>query len=392
LDTDVVIVGLSTAGAATALQLANAGHEVVILDRDEHATRGVAGGVLHAIGARELNALGAADLPDLFGAQALETVRLSEGAGRVVTSSFQGSVAYGLRRSRVTAWLAERCAEHPRIQVRDGVGVLAVGVSKSQVIVETDEGDLWARAVVGADGAASKVREELGLTASVRSAPRLAIEAHFSLPMGFAADATMDVAGAGDGVFRVIQTGKRDVDIVLWLADSAHAEVDADAEHAFYRRLECCAAITSRLEGARAKGPVAPRLFSTERPPKIVDGRAVLVGHAAGPQLTLAGLTLSAALIGARLAAVALSAALHADDLSAQRLSAYPSALQAALRDSERVATVLDDAMRAAGPRARLLKLLAQHPDTFTRLLLPFGGARLADVLGAADYWRLYNR
>lgn len=364
----------------------------MIFDRDEHPARGVAGGMLHAIGARELTALGVPSLVETFGAQELHTVRLSEGTGREVTSSFQGAIGYGLRRSTLTAWLAERYVEHPRIQVRDGVGVLAVGVSKTQVIVETDEGDLWARAVVGADGADSKVREELGLAAAARRSPRLAIEARFSLPMGVPSDTTMDVAGSDDSVLRVIQTGKRDVDIVLWLADSARPEVDDSAEQTFSRRLECCAAITSRLEGARAIGPVAVRLFPTERPSKIVGGRAVLVGYAAGPQPTLAGLTLSASLIGARLAAVALSAALHADDLSAQRLSAYPAALQAALRDSERVATVLDEAMRAAGPRSRLLKLLAQHPDTFTRLLMPFGGARLADVLGAADYWRLYNR
>jgi flavin-dependent dehydrogenase len=160
----VVIVGGGPAGSTTALAIARAAPElasrVVILERARYPRDKPCAGALGGRGDLLLRSLGVdIDVPSVpidgvsFRSARAETVAAPGHIGRVV------------RRTEFDQALA-RAAACSGIEVREGVRVLSVcDDERGGARVQTSEGELRARVVVGCDGVGSVVRKGLGLGA-----------------------------------------------------------------------------------------------------------------------------------------------------------------------------------------------------------------------------------
>lgn len=183
---DVVIVGAGPAGAAVAARLHQHGvRDVVVLDRyDFPRDKPCGGGLTGHID----EALAAVDLQ-------LTVPSVASPAATVRFGSFQRTVTMGrpvrvIRRVEFDASLVEQ-VRAKGVEVRTGVAVDALAVAGDHVALTlSGGGQLAARIVVGADGAASVVRKHL--TGNAKALPHRLFMVE--LP---AASAAPDGASAG---------------------------------------------------------------------------------------------------------------------------------------------------------------------------------------------------
>jgi flavin-dependent dehydrogenase len=161
---EIIIVGGGPAGTTTALALAKAAPELaqrtVLLEQARYPRDKPCAGALGARGDALLRALGVdVDVPSVaIGGMSFRSVD-----GAVVAAP--GAIGRVVRRTELDQALAREAAARG-VAVRDGVGVRSVHDQGAEgVVVETDQGTLRARVVVGCDGVGSVVRKALGLGA-----------------------------------------------------------------------------------------------------------------------------------------------------------------------------------------------------------------------------------
>jgi flavin-dependent dehydrogenase len=158
---DVVIVGGGPAGTTTALALVSAALDlaprVMVLEKARYPRDKPCAGALGARGDKLLASMGLAiDVPSA----PVDGMSFVGWAGEVVASP--GRIGRVVRRIEFDHALAQ-AARARGIEVRDGVGVEGVHDDCGQAVVQTSEGPLRARAVVGCDGVGSVVRRSMGL-------------------------------------------------------------------------------------------------------------------------------------------------------------------------------------------------------------------------------------
>src|SRR4051794_36934389 len=254
---DVVIVGARCAGAPLATMLARRGLRVCVLDRarfpsDTASTHGI-----QPSGVRILERLGL--LPRLLEvAPAIEraTVRLDD-----VDIAFDGvservgAPMLNVRRVTLDAILVDAAAE-AGAEVRTGCAVTGLLRDGEQTVgVETSEGPVRARLVVGADGARSTVARLVGAREYHRTAPgRAFLWAYFE---GAAADGDrMWLGGMGDYGFLASPT---DGDLFMAAAVVPlgwRDELRADRARAHAAALAEWPELAACVTGARRVGPV----------------------------------------------------------------------------------------------------------------------------------------
>ena len=177
MDSDLIVVGGGPVGAALGLLLPRHGLRAIVLEASEFPRDKPCGEGLLPSGARILQDLGvdlrAAGFPPLAGVR----YRLGE-AGRAGSAlgRFSSGCGFGVRRLRLDAILAEKAG------VRTGVRVTGVRTDPRGVTVETSRGKLRARAVIGADGLRSNVRDWLGWTRPPLGTGRYGLVGHFHVP------------------------------------------------------------------------------------------------------------------------------------------------------------------------------------------------------------------
>ncbi|MEU2348705.1 geranylgeranyl reductase family protein [Modestobacter sp. NPDC049651] len=154
---DVVVVGAGPAGSTAAWHAATAGAATLLLDRAAFPRYKTCGGGLIGI---SLDAV-PADLKVPV-RQTISTVSFSRGARRLRSRTSAEPILQLVDREEFDAALAES-AVRAGATFRDGVRMTGVTERDGLVELATDGGPVRARAVVGADGSASRLGNHVGV-------------------------------------------------------------------------------------------------------------------------------------------------------------------------------------------------------------------------------------
>ncbi len=326
VDADVVIVGGSVAGAATAAFLGRRGRRVIVLERARFPRDKPCGEGLMPHGVDVLAELGLLPRVRTAGARELVGVRYTLESGETVLGRFpprhgRSSVALGVRRLRLDDTLLRAAREAGDVLVREGFRVSDVLRQGGTVVGVTDGNTaVRARVVVGADGLRSRVRSAMGWD-RYRSRPRrYAVIGHFLLsPFRPLRPAVEVVLCSGMEAYVTPLDGDEAL-VALLGGKPLMRQFAGDLAGAYERivrsqpRLSELLTDATLLPGVRATGPFAVRARH------VAGGNTLLVGDAAGFLDPITGEGMASSLQQARAAAGVIDRALRAGgtpDLSA---------------------------------------------------------------------------
>jgi flavin-dependent dehydrogenase len=357
---NTLILGGGPAGLATALAARERGLEVEVLDRFHPPIDKPCGeGILPAgVGALERLGVSTAEL----GGREIRGVRyIDVASGRTAEGRFSGRPGLGVRRTALHSVLARRAED---AGARLSWGLFAESLSSADDgawVVDTPEGPIEARWVVGADGLASHTRRWAGLDQNPSRRRRYGVRRHYR------------VAPWSDQV-EVYWTDGCEA-YVTPVADDlvGVAMLWGGSREGFDRHLAKFPALAERLRGAatasrdRGCGPFLQRATG------VVRGTLALVGDAAGYVDALTGEGLGIAFAQAHALAAALAAG---------NLSAYAAAYRRIVAAPERLTRATLLLTRHRKLRHRVIGVLGRDPRLFARLLEAQNGE--ASFAGAA--------
>lgn len=358
---DVLVVGGGLAGAATATHLAEAGHDVLVLERSREDGRKACGEGLFPRGVRELDRLGLLDRARALG-RPLEGVRFRAGPwSAAATFGDGGALGLGIQRAHLDPLLRERARQAGAV-VRRGVAVRSLVLEGAEALgVRTDSGEeIGARVIVGADGLRSRVRKQAGLERRERG-QRYGVSAHARLPVP--PEPWVEVSFASGLEVYVTPVGGDVVNIAVLLRRREMQRFAGRIAEAFSATLQQDPRLAHAelLDVPLAAGPFPARARRAS------SGNIVLVGDAAGFFDAISGEGMSATLASARLCAEAVDTYLQSSDPAAFR--SYDRARRALVRNSDLLSGVsLALASRPALAR-HAVRNLGNRPDTFSRLV-----------------------
>ncbi len=328
---DCLVVGGGPAGAATATLLAQAGWQVVLLDRAIFPRPKPCSESISPEAAAVLARLGVLAAVEAAGAVRQAGFAVRAPGGAMFRGEFAAITAYhsfyGARWSLDRATLDHTLLRHAAaagVEVREGWAVTDLLWDGAQVVgvratCAGQQHNLRARVVVGADGLRSAVARRLGGVRR-RGPERLALVAYYRGISGVGAFGEM-VLGAD----RYLGLGPLPdglVNVAL-VARVGTVDLQGGPAAALDRALRALPQLTGRLENAVAvsetwaTGPFAVRAR------RVVAPGALLVGDAADFFDPFTGEGIYTALRGAELAAATIGAALGRNDLSLRALRPY---------------------------------------------------------------------
>ncbi|HVR30001.1 MAG TPA: NAD(P)/FAD-dependent oxidoreductase [Thermoanaerobaculia bacterium] len=359
---DTLVVGGGPAGLATAIAARAQGLEVEVLDRFHPPIDKPCGEGILPAGLAALESLGVGRVQ--LGGREIRGVRyLDAASGVVAEGGFAPRPGLGVRRTTLHQALAHRAAE---AGARLSWGLFAEGLSSAEDgtwVVDTPDGPIEARWVVGADGLASHARRWAGLEGRPARGRRrrYGVRRHYQVAPW---TDHVEVHWTHGCEAYVTPVGEDLVGVaMLW----------GGSREGFDRHLAKFPALERRLHGApavsrdRGCGPFLQRASG------VVRGTLALVGDAAGYVDALTGEGLGHAFREAR----ALAEALAAGDLAL-----YQAAHRRIVAGPDRLTRATLLLTRHPGLRRRVLRALAHDPRLFARLLQVQNGD--ASFAGAA--------
>jgi len=351
VDFDVIVIGAGVAGSVCAYRLAQAGHEVLLVERGAEAgSKNLSGGVFYCRVMEQV-------FPG-FVEQAPVERRITRNCLSLLNPTSFVNVDYWdsrlaepvnavtVLRAKLDAWLAGRCEEAGAI-VMPGVRVDALLRDGERVVgIRAGDDELRAHVVVAADGVNSFIAQGAGVRAkeppkhlavgvkSVIGQPRTVIEDRFHLAgnegvaYAFVGDCTQSVAGGG---FLYTNAESLSVGVVLRLDDLAAKGKSASAVHDHFLDHPAVAPLLKGGElleyGTHLTIEDGPRMVSHD----LTRPGLLLVGDAAGfslnTGLTIRGMDLAAG--SAIAAATTVERALARGDFSQQSMDGYLTELDA---------------------------------------------------------------
>jgi len=349
VDFDVVVIGAGVAGAVCALQLARAGHEVVLIERGAEAgSKNLSGGVFYCRVLEEV-------FPGFVGNAPVER-RITRNVLSFLNDGSHVNIDYWdarladpvnavtVLRAKLDPWLAGQC-EDAGVMVMPGVRVDSLLLDGDQIVgVSAGEDELRAHVVVAADGVNSFLAQQAGIRAkeppkhlavgvkSVIGLPTSTIEDRFhvdgddGVAYAFVGDCTQRVAGGG---FLYTNRDSVSLGVVLRLDDLAAKGLSSADVHDHFVSHPAVAPLIRGGElleyGCHLTIEDGPAMAAHDltRPGLMIIGDAA--GLTLNTGLTIRGMDLAA---GSGLAAAkAISAALAAGDYSQSAMDVYPAEL-----------------------------------------------------------------
>ena len=336
---DVVVVGARCAGSATAMLLADAGHDVLVVDRAAFPSDTVSTHVIPRTGMVQLTRWGLLGALHESGAPRITTVEMHTGTDVVArTIKDRHGVDHLLApRRTVLDVLVQDAARRAGARVETGVAVDGVLRHPSGRVVGVQAHDahggirVLARHVVGADGLGSRVAREVGAPLTLeRPTSGAALYAYFA---GDWPSIEYHVApGALAGIFPT-----HGGEACIWVCTSEsvarrHQRRGARDEVVTGLLAELAPRLRDRVGGARQTSPVRGMLRMPNH-----------LRQAAGPGWALVG-----------------DAGYHRDAVTGHGMSD-------AFRDAELLATALDAALRDPGCESKALAGYGRHRDRMAR-------------------------
>jgi flavin-dependent dehydrogenase len=354
---EVVVVGGGPAGSATAAWLAEAGHDVLVLDRAHFPRRKPCAECVNPAGVAALRRLGAWDAVAAAGPARLDGWRIGALGGGSFDGCFRGAVhGAGIPREVLDDILI-RHAGSRGAEVRTGLRVTDLlrdargRVAGVRAHGDGGEREIGARLVVGADGLRSVVLRRLGLLARRPRLRKLALTAHVAGFDGRPARGEVHVSGRG-GCLGIAPVGNGLANATVVVPGERADEVAGDPGGYYDAALARYGfPHFRRVDDVMATGP-----FDCPVRRAVADG-ALLVGDAAGYYDPFTGQGIYRALRGAELAAAAAHDALAGGDVSAAALAPYERARRAAFGPGERMQRIVE----AFVSRPRLLGAVARR-------------------------------
>lgn len=377
---EVVVVGGSIAGAVTALHLARAGRQVLILERAPFPRRKPCGEGLFPAGAAELARLELPGYSDLCSAP-LRAVRFHAGNCTAEASLGSGDAhGLGIQRTLLDRLLLDAAiAAGARLEQAQVRGLV---VERGRAVgITTGSGRMEAQLVVGADGLHSRIRRLAGLDGR-RIGSRYGASAHAEMPAPVTE--RVEIIFSRSHEVYITPVADRIVNVAILAPRPDMRPFGSGVREAFEGLIEPAAAF---LEGAQlfdeplVAGPFARSARRAFR------ANVVLVGDAAGFLDGISGEGMSAALLAAPHAAKAIDRFLRDGDH--EHLREYDRRRQALVRNSDLLARL--SLLLAGRPAlARLaVRNLARQPDTFRRLTAVSSGEQPLRSLQPRDAFAL---
>jgi len=387
------VIGAGPAGSATALFLARAGYDVILLDRAAFPRDKPCGEYLTP-GAVRLLRDDLDVLPELIAGGAVRLTRETIVPHRA--KAFSGSTDALACPRTVTDKVLRDAAEAAGARIIEGVNVRRIARGNGDVLGASGvdsagaEREFRARVTIGADGTRSLLAREMGVVRPIPRLQRLALVAHYhfadaspeaAVTMHLPHDRSDACCGVGAACG---PDGTCNVNIVVPLTEAPHMAGRRQAY--FEERLRV--SFPQVWEWVRDAVPVGP-LQSVgcfgHHTARASDNGAVLVGDAATFINPFTGEGVFFALRGAQLAAQTVGTALAQGDVSRRVLGAYDAARRTELLPRYR----LCDAVQRVVHSPALLgwaseRLRRSEPLTETLLRTVGDLARPADLFSFA--------
>lgn len=360
---DIVVVGARCAGAATAMLLADRGHDVVMVDRASFPSDAVSTHAIVRPGMVQLRRWGLLPALLVSGAPPLTTVEFhtTEGMTSRPVRDRHGVDHLLAPRRIVLDDILQRAAGRAGARLLTGVSVEDVLRDESGRVVGVAARDsaglleIRARHVVGADGLGSRVARSVGAPLTVqRAAPGTA---QYAYVRGQWTALEQHLGDAGfAGVFPT-----HAAEACIWVCapvDTVRAHrMRQPTDEAFLTLLgEISPSLTERVRAGEQTSPVRGMLRMPNQFRRATGPGWSLVGDAGYHRDAITALGISDALRDAELLATALDEALRDPAREASALAAYG-------RDRDRMAAELFDLtvqLAAFPPRERFVELQRQ--------------------------------
>lgn len=384
---EVVVVGAGPAGSATAARLAEAGHDVLLLDRAHFPRRKPCAECVNPAGVAALRCLGAWDAVSAAAHAPLDGWHIAALGGHGFDGGFpEGTRGIAIPRETLDAILLHHAGDRGA-EVRTGVQVVDLlrdargAVAGVRVRDEDGEREIGARLVVGADGLRSVVLRRLGLLLRRPKLRKLALTAHVAGFGGSPGRGEVHVSGPG-ACLGIAAVGGGLANVTVVIPGERAGEVSGDPAGAFD------AALTAygfgglrRVDDILATGP-----FDCPVRSAVADG-ALLVGDAAGYYDPFTGQGIYRALRGAELAAAAAGAALRAGDTSARALAPYERARRRAFAPGERMQRVVEAVVARPGLLSGIGRRFTARPALADAVIRVTGDVSPVRTLFTPRFW-----
>jgi len=332
VDFDVAVAGGGPAGSTAAHLLARGGAKVLLLDRAEFPRDKPCGGGVTA----RARAEAPCDLAPVI-EQEVANIRFSFRLGEFFDYRYPATLVYMTQRRRLDAYLLEK-ARAAGVEVREGIGVRGAAEGAGVARLLTDDGEVTAKALIGADGANGRVARSLDLNPAPE--PPVALEANFF----YGSEASSCLPPAGWRGVLGLELGSMNGGYGWSFPKADHFNVGCGGFRSEGGRLKphlnalACHYGLDPASAANVRGHHLPTRLSG-RP--IARGNTLLVGDAAGLVDPMSGEGIYAAFVSGRLAAETVLAFLNGQ---AGIATSYEAAVEQELMPDIRAATLLRDA------------------------------------------------